>query len=427
MLGKLLASVRSSRLLAATAQSIAAGMGSQLLLLVSGPLVARLLGVEGRGYLAAVNVWGVVLTVIGTLGIPAACAYYLSREKEGHGQILGEAYRLALIQIVVILPVLALVLGWWGHNKPGDIRLGVWLSLAVVPANLLHQYALGIIQGQHRFSVLNITRMLPGLLYAIGVAGLFVVGERQFSYVVGAWVLSFVIAAVVSTTFALRGCAIDWSGDRRLRKELLMFGLRGHIGMLAPVDGLKLDQIAASFLLTPAALGLYVVAYAFTNVPRFIAQSAGLVAYPAIAQRSKAGDSQRLISRYFVGVTGLNILAGGLLVGLVPLVLPWFFGDAFAGSVVISQILIVGATVVASRRILVECLRGLGHPGISTLAEVAMYPWLITGGLYLMLTHGALGLAVAVTIGYGISLLVAIVAWWRLYRRAEQRTASATV
>jgi len=398
--------------LSATVQSIAAGMGSQLLLLISGPLVARLLGVEGRGYLAAVNVWGVVLTVVGTLGVPAACAYYLSQGKDDAGRILGEAYRLALWQIIVIFPLLALVLGWWGHDKPGDVRLGVYLSLAIVPANLLHQYALAILQGQHRFSALNIARVLPGLLYAVNVAGLYAADERRFPCVVGAWVVSFILAAVVSTTLALRGRAIDWQGrDCELRKELLLFGLRGHIGMLAPVDGLKLDQIAASILLSPAALGLYVVAYAFTNVPRFVAHSAGLVAYPTVARQTDAKSGYRLASRYFLAITALNVVGATALILLMPVVIPWLFGQAFAASVEISQILIVGATVVASRRILVECLRGLAHPGISTVAELSMYPWLATGGLYFIMSYGAVGLATSVSLGYGISLLVAAVAW----------------
>lgn len=413
----LISKLRSSRLVRATVNSIGAGLSGQVLLLISGPLVARLLGVEGRGYLAAINVWGVVLTLVGTLGVPAACTYYLSQAEDDRQRLLGEAYRMAAAQIVVLLPILGIVLSWWAHGKPADVQLSVYLSLAIVPANLLHQYALGIIQGRQHFTALNISRLLPALIYASAVVAFFLTGERQITYVVGAWVMSFILAAAISTTLALRGYRVEWRGDRCIRKRLLKFGIRGHIGMLAPVDGLKLDQIAASVLLSPAALGLYVVAYAFTNVPRFIAQSAGLVAYPAIAQRSKEGDSQRLVARYFLGVTGLNILAGALLVAFMPVMLPWFFGVAFVGSVPISQILIGGVTVVASRRILVECLRGVGHPGISTVAEVAMYPWLITGGLYLMLTYGALGLAVGVTVGYAISLLVAVIAWIRLQRQ----------
>jgi len=87
----------------------------------------------------------------------------------------------------------------------------------------------------------------------------------------------------------------------------------------------------------------------------------------------------------------------------------FFFGKEFLASVSIAQILLIGTTFAASRKILVEGLRGHGYPRISSLAEVSMYPWLLTGGAFLMWVYGVKGLAIAVAIGYALSLAVAIV------------------
>ena len=62
----------------------------------------------------------------------------------------------------------------------------------------------------------------------------------------------------------------------------------------------------------------------------------------------------------------------------------------------------------ASRRILVEGLRGVGFPHVSTVAEISMYPWLLTGGIYLTVNYLEVGLALAVAISFGISLVVLI-------------------
>jgi len=171
--------------------------------------------------------------------------------------------------------------------------------------------------------------------------------------------------------------------------------------------------LAASIFLAPAALGIYVVGYAFTNLPRFISQSAGMVAYPAIAQRQGFAEKERLVWRYFWGVTFSNCAISAILIVAMPFLVTLFFGKEFLASVPIAQILLVGTTFAASRRILVEGLRGYGYPQVSSLAEVSMYPWLLTGGAFLMWVYGLKGLAIAVAIGYALSLAVAIVVWKR--------------
>lgn len=413
--------IRSSGLLQATAQSIATGLGGQFLLLISGPLAARILGVDGRGYLAALTAWSGVLAAVGTLGVPAACAYFLSRDSTQPGRTLGEAYRVAVTQVLVLTPALAAILFLWSRGKPLEVEIAIYPALLMVPAYVAYQYALAILQGQQRFRALNAMRLLPAAFYAVSVTALFLLREDRLLVVAVAWVSSYVLASIISTAVALKRTRIDWRGEAGLRGRLLRFGLRGHIGAIAPVDSLRLDQLAASIFLAPAVLGLYIVAYAFTNLPRFVSQSAGMVAYPAIAKQQGSVGSERLMWRYFWGVTLLNSAFSALLIIAMPLLIPLFFGSEFTASVPIAQLLLVGTTFAASRGILVEGLRGLGQPGVSTIAEISMYPWLLTGGAYLMWLYGVTGLAVGVTIGYGLSLVAAV--GMAVTRKSKERKA----
>src|SRR5262249_5521338 len=56
-----------SPLVRASVQTIAAGLGAQAMLLVSGALSARMLGVDGRGALAALMLWPLIVMLLGTL------------------------------------------------------------------------------------------------------------------------------------------------------------------------------------------------------------------------------------------------------------------------------------------------------------------------------------------------------------------------
>jgi O-antigen/teichoic acid export membrane protein len=278
----------------------------------------------------------------------------------------------------------------------------------------VHQYALSVLQGLQRFTAFNVLRMLPAGFYSLSVVLLFIGGENRLLPVVLALVSAYVLAAVISITVASRHVRPDWLGMPAQRGQFFAFAIRGHIGHISPVDSLRLDQIAVALFLTPVSLGIYVVAYAFTNLPRFIAHSAGLVAYPVIAAKTVTQSARYLIWRFFWIVSLLTIAIGIMLIIWMTELVNLFFGSDFLDAVPIARILMVGSILVAMRRILVEGVRGLAHAGISTLAEISMYPWLVTGGPLMMKWYGIKGLAVALAIGYGISLGVAVAATLRL-------------
>jgi O-antigen/teichoic acid export membrane protein len=355
-----------------------------------------------------------LLTSLGNLGIPVACTYYLSQNPARTRQILGEVYRFALVQSMVLSGLLAIVLFFWSYDKPDEVRIAVYPTLILVPIMLGHQYALAILQSQQRFTAFNVLCLSPAALYTFTVVVLFLLGEDRLLPIVVAWVSTFIVAAIASTAVALRHERFDWQGVPELRRQLMAFGLRGHLGAVSPVDSLPIDQAAIALFLTPAALGLYVVAYAFTNLPRLIARCVGIVIYPAVAVRQGTRSALRLVWWSFAGVTLLNIFCTASLIVGMPLLIPFFFGSEFTPAVLIACILLVGTTLAASRRILVEGLRGLGSPGVSTVAEVSMYPWLAVGGPWLMSQYGAEGMATALAVGYGLSLFVAIIASIRL-------------
>ena len=59
--------------------SLVASGGLQLIVIVSGVLVARSLGPQDRGYFALLVVVSGVCALIGNLGLPAAVTYYVAR------------------------------------------------------------------------------------------------------------------------------------------------------------------------------------------------------------------------------------------------------------------------------------------------------------------------------------------------------------
>src|SRR5438105_4342214 len=89
---------RSSRV----ARTMATTFEIQALGLVSGILVARLLGVHGRGLLATVILVPNLLAYLGDLGGPVAYAYLVATRRESAAALLRNAVALALGQSIVL-------------------------------------------------------------------------------------------------------------------------------------------------------------------------------------------------------------------------------------------------------------------------------------------------------------------------------------
>ncbi len=147
------------------------------------------------------------------------------------------------------------------------------------------------------------------------------------------------------------------------------FGLKSLFGSVSPIDALRLDQAIVGLLLTPVALGFYVVAQAFTNLPRIVAYSIGAVAYPQVAAHKDPTAARRVLWRYFfigVALAALVTVALGVAAGELVTV---FFGSEFGEATSIARILLLGTLFMAARRVLTDGVNGLGHPGLGTLGR----------------------------------------------------------
>ena len=64
---------------------------------------------------------------------------------------------------------------------------------------------------------------------------------------------------------------------------MLRFGVRSMFSAFGIVEHLQVDQLFTGLLLSASQFGLYAAGTAFANLPRFLGQSVGYVAYPEVS------------------------------------------------------------------------------------------------------------------------------------------------
>lgn len=389
---------------AAVAGSVLTALVFQSMLVVSGVFVARLLGVEDRGHLALLVLIPTVLSQLGGLGLPIAATFEVARDP-GSARAVARSLRApALAQGVVLTVAHALVLVVLLSGEPYRVQVAGALSLGLVPGLLATEYGLALLQGMKRFKTFNLVRIMPPGIYSVLVLLLFVAGVDSLPVVVLAWLVPVSLLGVVDVVAVRRALPSGGSDAPPPRGKMLRFGMRGLLGASSPSESLRIDQAVVGLFLTPAALGLYVVGLAFTNLPRFIAQAVGSVAYPQVAGQLDPRAARRTMWRMVVLTVGLCAVVVAMLELLAGWLVPLFFGESFSGAVPLTRILLVSALLLSARRILIDAARGAGYVSLGNLGEAVSWAALVPAMAVLAPTSGARGVAVALIVSSAASL-----------------------
>ena len=378
--------------------SLVAGGASQLALVIGGVLVARSLGATDRGYFALLLIVPHILSEVGNLGLPLAATYFIAKAPAHATRIARSLVFPATVQTLAGVGIQAVALAFLVRDDPARVKVAAAVSLGIIPGLQALQYGLAVLQGQHRFRPFNVLRVLPSAAYSAGVLAVFVSGYNSLIEITIVQVTAVVLVGALTLLIAARGSAvatppeeIPWvavgpDGGALMgaappgspdpcpsRKKMMRFGAKGLLGSMSAVETFRIDQAVIGLFLTPAALGLYVVGVSITNLPRFLSQSIGMIAYPIVATTRDLRASYRAVWRYVWISIAISVAVVAPLELLAGVLIPFFFGSDFAHSTTIARILLAGTVAVAARRVLTDGARGAGYPGAGTIAEVASW------------------------------------------------------
>ena len=317
---------------------------------------------------------------------------------------LGPSVRrqIALVTLVHAVVILSLV------TATSTPAVAAWLSVAVVPASLVQSFVFAALQGAHRFLQFNLLRLVAVANYAVSLALLAMLGSPTLRTVTAAWVVSWLVAGAVTIAWARRILADDVSTGADVVKAspaaMRRFGRRGLLGWVSPTETLRVDQLVVGLVLSAYDLGLYVAALAITNLPRFLAQAIGVVAYPRVAAERTIAAQRRQIWRYVALGTALSAGVAGVLASAADPLVRLAFGNTFGGAVGPLRILLLATVILCARRVLSDAMRGAGFAGATSRAEAASWLSLAPALPILGLLYGLNGVAVALCIAYALSL-----------------------
>jgi O-antigen/teichoic acid export membrane protein len=387
----------------------------QLTLLVTGVVQARALGPENRGYMALLMLVTAIAWQLGGLGIPLALTYAIARAPTAAKRIMVSVRGAITTQVMLATLAAGLVLGLLTANKPGYVQLGALMTVVAVAPGVYQRCGLSVLQGLREFRTFNLFRVAPNALFAIVAGALLVAGVTDFMPYAAGWAVSRSAFAWATQRAARRAAnrTETGAGEPPPKRAILKFGRKSMFGGAPPVEAYRLDQSVVALFLAPTALGYYVAALAFTNLPRFIAQSFALVANPAIARQPTHEAARRLMWRFFWISAPFYLSVVILLWVTAPTLARILFGSEFVQAGDISRILLIATALFCARRVLSDAARGAGFPGIGSIAEIVAFFSVLPLFAVFVPVWGVDGVAYALVLSSAIALTILVVALLR--------------
>lgn len=380
----------------------------QLFAALSGVVLARTLGPTGRGELAVVMLWPILLLTIGLLGVTDSITYHAARMLAPLKALVGTSLAMGLAQGVAIVAVGLVAVPLILAKYSSDVVRDCVLFLGVIPIQLIWLYMISVLNGVNRFTAFNVLRVAPIALAAVELIGLAIAGELTITTAVVAYLVAHLIAVVASVAFVIRRVEGVARPEGWIARRVLAFGWRSQLSTISNLPNVRLDQLAISLMLVPHALGLYVVAWNVTLVTSLIGYSVVYAALPAIAAKPSR-DEQRLAARRYVsGTLVISIAVAIPLLVFAPTILRLAFGGEFAGAAEVTRILLVASVVLGTSRVLGAVLKGANRPLDATIAEGAAIAVTVVGLATLLPALGTTGAALTLLLAYAASAIFAL-------------------
>jgi O-antigen/teichoic acid export membrane protein len=376
-------------------------IGLAMLGVTTGVLAARLLGPRGRGELAAIQTWAMLIGMRALLGTEHALVYFSAREPRHSGRFAGTAATISLLAAVPFTIVAYLTMPLLLSAQSPAIVTSARYYLLIVPVFELNALGYAALRGRGDFVPWNAMRFAPTLAWLLILVVAWMRAYSDPRFLAGAYLVALALLLIPAAAVVRRRVVGNFWPDRRRFKPMLIYGLQCTVGGLPILLNLRMDQMLMAAFMPPVDLGLYVAAVAWSGAISPLLNAVASVLFPEVASKESGPEQTGAFAR---GTRFAALIAAPIGLALT-LITPWamimLFGAKFRPAIPSALVLVPAGAILGVNLAMEDGMRGLGRPDLVMRAELTGL--IVTAGCLALLLRplGILGAAIASLLGYG--------------------------
>lgn len=365
---------------------------------LTGVMLARGLGPDGRGVYGLVNETAAVVSSFPGLGLEFAGIYMIGQRRFSAQTVYSNALFWSMALWAGCLGLAAFFL------ITGEDALGMssrQIAIALVGACLIT-----ITDGSSEFLMpfgrvwpYTMLKVLVPVTRLIGVALIVLASDLTTRSASTIWLASIAVGAAITLYFLSQHITIRPGLNWRAFKAQASFGARVQAGWILQALNHRLDVFLIGYFVGTAGVGEYLVGVNLAELTWWIPMALGTVLFAKVAAmdmadnfETSAAACRRTLMVTFVASLGLIVMARPL----IPLV----YGSEFRESATVFMILLPSGMLYTIHKCLGASLAANGMPQATLFAGVVSLPVTIALCLTLVRAWGIQGAAIASDIAY---------------------------
>jgi O-antigen/teichoic acid export membrane protein len=374
-------------------------------------IVARTIGVEGKGVYTLVLMVGSLLVLFLSFGLHSSFTYFTASKRY-------DSSDLAVFSLIASL-LLSLVGGalffWLYTNLLANNLLAgispayILLVLALLPFSLLSLFFSSIVLGKQQliaYNAINVCRVVSNLVFQVIS---FLMGGGVTGAIL-AWFASNLVAFIVSVWLVRADIFHRPHFSPQILRPATTYGIKSYLANLFTFFNYRLDAFLVNFYRGAADVGLYSTGVGVAELIWYIPNAISSTLFPkssTLTRETSARLTAQASRQSLLVAVGLSL--AGVLLG--PVLIPLFYGADFAPSVEPFLLLLPGILGITITKIISANLAGVGKPQYTTYTAATTVVVTILLDVLLIPGYGINGAAVASTVAY-LASAVLIVMWF---------------
>jgi O-antigen/teichoic acid export membrane protein len=300
-------------------------VGCQVIGILSGIVVARMIGPAGKGFASYAST-AVNLVAVFFFGFADSIFFQFGKQKHPARAVHAAAIRILTVACAVLVPIFVAIAILVPSQRP------LAAAAAVLPFALYAQLSTPFLLVRDNILLTNIRAFTQSLGTAVLTIPLLIFAHLGLPAVIGIWILFYIISALQSALGVrsiLAGSAPAHEAPKELAGQQVRFGMRAAGASVAGYCNVRVNIIIVSLMLSTTALGWYTLAIACGEM---LWQVSRALLWPALGRigADPFAESAQLVARL---TRNTFIIVGGL--GVIAFILgPWLivhvYGQAFA-------------------------------------------------------------------------------------------------
>lgn len=399
------------------AESFATNVIIAGLQVITGVLLARLLGPQGRGELLAIQALPLIVGTFGMLGLQDALIYFGARSPQRIGEYAVSSTVLIILLGVPIVAVGALLMPRYLDAQTDAVIHASQLYLGLLFVHALTSLSTTAVRAAHDISLWNRLRVVPTLLWLVVILGLIGLDRVDPIRIALGYLLLLFIWCFIAIVPARRYYRESRALRPALWPEMLRYGLPVAVGGTPRILNHRVDQLIIAGLFAAEDLGYYGAAVSWAALADLPGTAMISVAFSKIARMDAPAGRRAFARKALWSLAGLSLLIVIALVAAAPLAIRVIFGEEFAAAVLPAMILTVAAALRSLVQMTQNLMMGVGKPAVVMYSEWGGFAVLAALVLALAPRLGLAGVAWAVLAGNFITLGIALFFFGRWSRQ----------